>query len=86
LIGHEAIVRRYRVAAESIKLLHIAGSLYSWLQPKFPEDLAFYASDESVWLASISHEGEAWFLDASLEPAEVYAYVPRIRIRESRGW
>ena len=42
LIGHEAIVRRYRVEEESVKLLHIAGSLYSWLQPQLPEDLAFY--------------------------------------------
>ena len=31
LIGHEAIVRRYRVADESVKLLQAAGSLYSWL-------------------------------------------------------
>src|SRR5215204_3792972 len=44
LIGHEAIVRRYRVADESIKLLHAAGGLYSWLQPNLPEDLAFYST------------------------------------------
>src|SRR5882762_253615 len=65
LIGHEAIVRRYRVSDESVKLLHRAGSLYSWLEPNLPEDLAFYASCEVVWLASISHEHEAWFLEES---------------------
>ena len=82
LIGHEAIVRRYRVSDKSVKLLHRAGSLYSWLQPALPEDLAFYTSGEVVWLASISHEHEAWFLDESLTTAEIYAYVPSIKIKK----
>ena len=86
LIGHEAIVRRYRVEDASVKLLHAAGSLYSWLQPHLPEDLAFYASGDTVWLASISHEHEAWFLDESLRSAEIYACVPHIKIKEHQGW
>ena len=86
LIGHTAILRRYRVADESVKLLEVAGSLYSWLQPKLPEDLCFYAAGDIVWLASISHEGEAWFLDESLRPAEIYAYVPHIKIKKHKGW
>lgn len=86
LIGHEAIVRRYRVADGSVKLLHVAGTLYSWLQPKLPEDLAFYASKDNAWLASISHESQAWLLDGSLRPAEIYAYVPHLKIREHKGW
>jgi hypothetical protein len=86
LIGHEAIVCQYRVEDESVKILHAAGSLYSWLQPGLPEDLAFYASGDAVWLASISHEHEAWFLDESLRPAEIYAYVPHLKIKEHQGW
>lgn len=86
LIGHEAIVRRYRVSDESVKLLQTAGSLYSWLQPKLPEDLAFYVSGDVVWLASISHEHEAWFLEESLRTAEIYAYVPNVKIKEHSGW
>ena len=86
LIGHAAIVRRYRIADESVKLLHSAGSLYSWLQPNLPEDLAFYALGGKVWLSSISHEQDAWFLDESLRPAEIYAYVPDIKIKEHKGW
>ena len=86
LIGHEAIVRRYRVSDESVKVLCGACSLYSWLQPNLPEDLAFYAAEDSGWLASISHEGRAWFLDESLAAAEIYAYVPGIKIREHTGW
>ena len=85
LIGHEAIVRRYRVSDESVKLLYAAGSLYSWLQPKLPEDLAFYSTGEAGWLASISHEDRAWFLDESLLAEEIYAYVPGIDIKEHKG-
>lgn len=86
LIGHEAIVRRYRVSDESVKLLQTASSLYSWLAPNLPEDLAFYSSGEVVWLASISHEHKAWFLEESLRTAEIYAYVPNIKIEKHTGW
>jgi hypothetical protein len=86
LVGHEAIVRRYRVADESVKLLHVACGLYSWLQPNLPEDLAFYTSEDRAWLASISHEGQAWFIDRSLRSSEIYAYVPQIKIREHAEW
>ena len=86
LIGHEALVRRYRVEDESVKLLHAVASLYSWMQPRLPEDLSFYASGDAVWLASISHEQEAWFLDETLQPAEIYAYVPHIKIKTHKGW
>ncbi|MGI8732195.1 MAG: hypothetical protein ACR2LM_02705 [Pyrinomonadaceae bacterium] len=86
LIGHEAIVRRYRVADESVKLLQPAGSLYSWLEPHLLEDLVFYSSGDAAWLVSISHEHQAWFLDGSLMKAEIYAYVPNIQIKEHRGW
>ncbi|HEV8136107.1 MAG TPA: hypothetical protein VGP85_15600 [Pyrinomonadaceae bacterium] len=80
LIGHQAIVRRYRVADESVKLLQVVGGLYSWLQPSLPEDLAFYTSGATAWLASISHESQAWFLDESVRPAEIHAFVPHLKI------
>jgi hypothetical protein len=86
LLGHEAIVRRYRVSDESVKLLYVAGSLYSWLQPQLPEDLAFYSMGDVGWLASISHEDRAWFLDESLLPEELHAYMPGIKVKEHKGW
>lgn len=85
LIGHEAIVRRYRVSGESIKLLYTAQSLYSWLQPKLPEDLAFYSSGDVLWLGSISHEHVACFFDPDLKTAEIFAYAPGIKLREHKG-
>lgn len=85
LIGGEAIVRRYRISGESIKLLHKAQSLYSWLHPKLPEDLAFYSSGDVLWLASTSHEHLACFFDPDLKTAEIFAYAPGIKIREATG-
>ena len=85
LIGHQAIVRRYRVSDESVKLLHPASGLYSWLEPNLPEDLAFYRPGDRVWLASIGHEQAAWFLETSLKAAEIYAHVPNIKIKEHKG-
>ena len=86
LIGHEAIVRRYRVTDESVGLLYPAGRLYAWHEPHLPEDLAFYSSGGGAWLASISHDEIAWFLDEALLPAEIYAYVPDIKIKDHQGW
>jgi hypothetical protein len=86
LIGHKALVRRYRVTEESVQQLRAAEGLYAWLHPNLPEDLAFYSSEDMAWLASISHEGQAWLLDHSLRAAEIYAWVPHIKIREHKGW
>jgi hypothetical protein len=83
LIGHEAIVRQYRVTDKSIKILGSVNGLYSWLQPKLPEDLAFYLSDRIGWLASVSHECDAWFLDTSLSLDEIREHVPGIEIKKS---
>jgi hypothetical protein len=84
LIGHEAIVRQYRTAGASIELLYSSNGLYSWLEPKFPEDLTFYSSGNAGWLASLSHERDAWFLDESLTLDEIYRYVSGIEIRKHK--
>jgi len=84
LIGHEAIVRQYRVSDKSIKILCSVSGLYSWLQPTFPEDLAFYSSGKVGWLASVSHEHDAWFLDESLSLDEIYSHVSGIEIRKHK--
>ena len=84
LIGHEAVVRQYRVADKSIEILCSVNGLYSWLQPQFPEDLAFYSSGNVGWLASVSHEHDAWFLNESLSLDEIYGHVSGIEIRKHK--
>jgi hypothetical protein len=62
LMGHLATVRHYRVAGEAMRVLDGAAGLYAWSAPERPEDLAFYTADGAVWLASIAHEKDAWFV------------------------
>lgn len=56
-----ASVRHYRMSTGAVAVLERVEGLYSWLGPALPEDLAFYTSDETLWLGSIAHERDAWF-------------------------
>jgi hypothetical protein len=56
----KARVRRYQVCAESIAALRCVDSVFDFLHPRYPEDLAFYAGGK-VRFASIAHESDAWF-------------------------
>ena len=80
LLGHQATVRHYRVAQSSMRVLERAGSLYAWLSPDRPEDLAFYLADGSTWLASIAHEREAWFSDSPGVDALVRQRIPELEV------
>jgi hypothetical protein len=80
LIGHGAILRRYRIADRSLKVLGEVSGLYSWMSPELPEDLAFYSTSGECWLASISHERQAWFQDERLTLEEIRTRVPGIEV------
>jgi hypothetical protein len=80
LIGHTAIVRRYRLSTDSVAILASAERLYGWLAPERPEDLAFYREDSRCWLASIAHERDA-YVDVDADELEALrAGVPGLRI------
>ncbi len=48
--------------------------LYNWLNPKYPEDIAFFKNG-ICWLYSVSHEG---ICDIYLESEEEYNYLKNI--------
>jgi hypothetical protein len=60
IIGGKALVRTYRVSPESLSVLRQVSSVFDWLAPDYPEDLAFYKGNKLAF-ASVAHEGEAWF-------------------------
>jgi len=60
LFGGFATLKKYSVSPESIALLNEVKSVYDWLAPKYPEDLAFYKNGK-VLFWSIAHENEAGF-------------------------
>ena len=82
LAGGSAVVRHYRLNATTRDLLLTVPGLYAWLCPAYPEDLAFYLSDASVWLGSVAHERFAFFQTAAHSKAELQALVPGLQVRE----
>ena len=63
MLGHKGDVITYRFDQQALKVLQRPGSLFGWLQPAYPEDLAFFDSDQQCAFASVSHEKDAWILD-----------------------
>lgn len=68
---------RYDGAVKEI-LVSVARSLYEWQNPGLPDDLHLLRQDESVWLGSIAHEGEAWLELSPAEYADLGSVAPDI--------
>ncbi|MFH1775938.1 MAG: hypothetical protein ABH952_00010 [Candidatus Omnitrophota bacterium] len=56
IIGSKAKVRFYKFNSGTVTILKKISSLYKWISPSAPEDLAFYLKDDLCLLESISHE------------------------------
>jgi hypothetical protein len=61
----KALIVNYSARLEAIPQLAVPGSLFSWLSPNFPEDLAFYDENGVCTFTSVSHEKEAYILEES---------------------
>jgi hypothetical protein len=80
LMGHLANVRHYRVEGGAMRVLEAATGLYAWLAPDHPEDLVFYATDGTVWLGSIAHEKDAWFVGWPGVEAALRKRIPSLQL------
>jgi hypothetical protein len=77
LLDEEASIYRFAVCDGSLEvLLQSAEGLYEWQQPERPEDLGFLRSDETPWLFSVAHEGDAFILGSDEELAWLREIVP----------
>lgn len=85
LIGSLAMLRIYRLSANTVTVLAEVGGLYEWLAPTRPEDLAFYANDGRAWLGSISHERDAFVEPEVIAIRELASQVPGLRLRHRDG-
>ena len=83
--GELAIVRFYRVTAETMAVLAEAPGLYSWRVPERPEDLAFYGEGDQVLMGSIAHERDAWFEAGMITEVDVRASLATLAIRVADG-
>ena len=60
LFSDKARVKKYEVNEKTMQILSVVSSVYDWIAPKYPEDLAFYKNNKAIF-ASVAHEGESWF-------------------------
>lgn len=56
------LVAYFQSSPEALEPLCAPGSLFSWLNPKYPEDPAFYDHQSVPLFATIAHESESWVL------------------------
>ena len=59
----KATIISYRLDKGSREVLARPGSLFAWLAPAFPEDLAFYQQDGRLAFATCTHERMVWAID-----------------------
>lgn len=69
LVGGSETIITYALNRESLKVLARPGSVFGWLSPTYPEDLAFYREDGHCGFASVAHEELAWILDLEFASA-----------------
>ncbi|MHB9025972.1 MAG: hypothetical protein ACYC7E_17675 [Armatimonadota bacterium] len=77
LIDNTASLHKFTFGDEQASiLLQATLGLYSWLQPELPEDLCLYRPDSSTWLATISHERDAFLHLTSAEVEDIKLTIP----------
>ena len=64
-------IRFYKLDRNSVKILSESYSVFSWLAPDKPEDLAFYKENKYLWFGSVAHENMAFFHNPSFNKGEV---------------
>lgn len=74
LLGRDkAEILHFKANQNSVDILKkYSNSLFDWLSPKLPEDLAFFREDGSLILGSITHEKDYW-LDLRDEELKITA-------------
>lgn len=59
----QATIISYRLDAAARRVLARPGSLFAWLAPAYPEDLAFYQRDGRLAFATCTRDRLAWAID-----------------------
>ena len=62
-MGQPSIIYTYTVNRQSIKIIRRVQSVWDFIAPNYPEDLAFYKGKKIVF-ASVAHEKMAWYENA----------------------
>jgi hypothetical protein len=77
-----ATLRRYRADPGAIETLFGAvRGLYGWVQPKHPEDLAFYDSEGRCWLETVAHEHMGFVNETIVDVNSLVRMAPGLDLR-----
>jgi len=83
LLGDLATVRLYKLSPSALSVLAEAKSLFAWVAPDRPEDLAFYVGEDNPWLGSISHEMDSFLYSDAIDLEELRATVRGLKMELS---
>ena len=77
--GQRHHIRCYKTCDELRDIvLDVSQSLYQWVQPKLPEDPAFYRKNK-IWLHSITHEKMSFLSLTDKEQKDLLLRYPRLK-------
>lgn len=80
LYDSSAMLYTYSLSAESAHIISdTVDGLYDWLQPAWPEDIAFLRAADDPWLVTISHERDSYLVLSPTEHEAVLRGVPGLR-------
>jgi hypothetical protein len=88
LIKGTARIVEYTYTRESKDILkQVAKDLYDWKQPDLPEDLCLLKPSGDVWMATISHERDAFFEMETEELTAMLSHIPGLAdyVKEAEG-
>ncbi len=77
-----ATVRHYQFTRKVMPVLLRTNGLYSWIHPKYPEDLALYLPNGDHWLASVAHEHLSWITGPDLTVEKLRKEIPGLQVKE----
>lgn len=83
--GTTALVQYYAVEWSVLEAMYTAADrLYEWLSPTLPEDPAFYRSDGTVLMGTVSHERDAFLNLTHAEVSELMESAPQLSLVPSQ--
>ena len=81
LLQEEATVNKFLLTRGAVDVLTDATpSLLGWVAPELPEDLCVLRPDETPWLVTIAHEGDA-YLELADDEAPMLAKLEGLQIK-----
>lgn len=83
LTNKKAIVYNFKLNDQVVKLLKkTTPSLYSWIQPDYPEDLVLLRPSGEPWLTTITHEKDGYLLLSEEEKDKLIKDIPDLKLEQ----